>query len=584
MYALKKAFAKYFPILDWGSRYNSKTLVNDLVVALIVTMMLIPQSLAYATLAGLQPEVGLYASMLPLILYAVFGTSSALAVGPVAVVSLMTATAISKMAISGTSEYLTAAIALALISGLILLVLGFLKMGFVANFLSHPVISGFITASGLQIAAGQLGPVLGIPLHGDNFLEIIISLWNEIKHAHFETTVLGLSVVVFLFFLKSGLRPLLRRVGLRDSLANMIVKVGPVLAIIVTTLVAWSMDLLGSGVRIVGEIPGGLPTLSLHIPKINLLAQLLVPAILISIVGYAESISVAQTLAAKKRERVDPDQELIALGASNIGSALSGGFPVTGGLSRSVVNFDAGAETPAAGAFTALGIALAIIFLTPLLYFLPYATLGALILVAILSLVGFGELLETWSFSKADFTAMLITIITTLTAGIETGLIAGVTLSMLLHLYTTSRPHIAIIGQIPGTAHFRNVLRHKVATDPEVISVRFDESIYFPNVRFLEDFVNDAVAANPAVKHFILECRAVNRIDTSALVSLEAINRRLKEGGIAFHLSEVKGPVMDQLKKSNFLEHLTGKVHLTHYGAVSSLNPDMAANTLNAAE
>jgi SulP family sulfate permease len=310
--------------------------------------------------------------------------------------------------------------------------------------------------------------------------------------------------------------------------------------------------------------------------------KILVPALLISIVGYVESISVALTLAAKRRQRVDPDQELIALGASNIGAALSGGFPVTGGFARSVVNFEAGAETPAAGAFTAVGIALATMFLTPLLFFLPNATLAATIIVAVLSLVNFDALKRTYAYSKADFSAMAATIVLTLVEGVETGLVAGVALSIFLHLYSTSRPHVAVVGQIPGTAHFRNVTRHAVVTDPEILSLRVDASLYFPNARFIEEHINDAVAANPAIRHVILECAAVNTIDASALESLEAINSRLKDGRITLHLSEVKGPVMDRLKRSRFLEELTGKVHLTQYDAVSSIKPDLALRTLEA--
>jgi sulfate permease, SulP family len=299
-------------------------------------------------------------------------------------------------------------------------------------------------------------------------------------------------------------------------------------------------------------------------------------------VCYVESISVALTLAAKRRQRVDPNQELIALGVSDIGAAVSGGFPVTGALSRSVVNFEAGAQTPAAGAFTAVGVAIATLFLTPLLFFLPKAVLGAIIIVAVLSLVDIGALKHTYAYSKADFAAMFATILLTWVEGVEAGLLAGVALSIFLHLYATSRPHVAVVGQIPGTAHFRNVARHTVVTDPEILSLRVDESLYFPNARFLEDLVNDAVAANPAIRHIILECPAVNTIDASALESLEAINSRLKDGGITFHLSEVKGPVMDRLKRSHFLEELTGKVHLSQFEAVSSIKPDLTRRTLDA--
>jgi len=574
-----KVLKSYLPILQWGPQYNKKTFFNDLMVAVIVTMMLIPQSLAYALLAGLPPEVGLYASMAPLILYAIFGTSRSLAVGPVAVASLMTAAAAGQLASQGTEEYYGAAIALALVSGLLLAAMGFLKLGFLANFLSHPVISGFITASGLQIAAGQLGPVLGIHAEGESFLEIVISLVKSISSVHWITAAIGIGSLVFLFAVRSGLKPLLLRLKIGPKVADIIVKIGPVAAIVVTILLVWGLGLNDKGVRIVGKVPEGLPKITMPPLDFELWLKILVPALLISIVGYVESISVALTLAAKKRQRVDPDQELIALGAANIGSAVSGGFPVTGGFSRSVVNFDAGAETPAAGVFTAVGIGLTTLFLTRLLFFLPNAVLAATIIVAVLSLVDFHALKVTWSYSKADFAAMLATIVITLIEGIEPGLITGVTLSIFLHLYKTSRPHVATVGQIPGTETFRNVKRHKVVTDPHILSLRVDESLYFPNARFLEDLINDKVSGNPDIQHVILECPAVNDIDYSALESLEAINSRLKDGGIDLHLTEVKGPIMDRLEKSHFLKELTGKVHLRHYDAIASINPDLALTT-----
>jgi len=575
-----KLLRSYFPILEWGAKYTSKTFTNDLIVALIVTMMLIPQSLAYALLAGLPPEIGLYASMAPLVLYAIFGTSRALAVGPVAVASLMTAAAAGQLASQGTAEYLGAAIALAMVSGLLMIAMGFLKLGFLANFLSHPVISGFITASGIMIAASQLGPVLGIHVEGETLLDNVISLSQTISHVHIFTAAVGIGSLIFLFWVRSGLKPLLLRFGLSKKIADILVKIGPVVAIIATILIVAGMGLADKGVAIVGKVPKGLPKITIPPLDMALWIKILVPALLISIVGYVESISVALTLAAKKRQRVDPDQELIALGASNIGSAISGGFPVTGGFARSVVNFDAGAETPAAGAFTAVGIALATMFLTPMLFFLPNATLAATIIVAVLSLVDFKAMKHIWSYSKSDFAAMAATIIVTWTAGIEAGIIAGVALSIFLHLFRTSRPHVAVVGQIPGTTHFRNVKRHTVVTDPEILSLRIDASLYFPNARFIEDLINKAIASNPEVRHVILECPAVNAIDISALESLEAINLRLKDGGISLHMSEVKGPIMDSLKRSHFLEELTGKVHLTQYEAVSSINPELAKRTL----
>jgi len=572
---------RYIPILDWGAEYSRKTFGGDCIAAIIVTIMLIPQSLAYALLVGLPAQVGLYASMAPLVLYAVFGTSRALAVGPVAVASLMTAAAAGQVATPGTPEYLGAAIALAMVTGLMLVAMGVLRLGFLVNFLSHPVVSGFITAAAIQIAAGQLAPLLGISGHGENLLDILSSLWESVNRINPYTAAIGLVSVLFLFWASRKLKPLLRSFGLGDRTVDILGKLGPAVIIVATTIAVWGFGLNSRGVGILGTVPEGLPQFKLPAFDGTLWINILAPSLLISIVGYVESISVALTLAAKRRQRIDPDQELIALGMSNVGSAISGAFPVTGALSRSVVNFEAGAQTPAAGAFAAIGVALATMFLTPLLFSLPKATLAAIIIVAVLSLVDLGALKHTYVYSKADFAAMAATILVTCVKGVEAGLLVGVSLSIFLHLYSTSRPHVAVVGQIPGTMNFRNMKRHTVVTDPGILSLRVDASLYFPNARFIENYINGAVAAKPEVRHVIIECAAVNTIDTSALESLEAINSRLRDGGITLHLSEVKGPVMDRLKRSDFLERLSGKVHLTQYDAVSSINPDLASSTLD---
>jgi SulP family sulfate permease len=558
---------RYLPIATWGRDYNRKTLSNDLLAAVIVTIMLIPQSLAYALLAGLPPEAGLYASIAPIILYAIFGTSRALAVGPVAVVSLMTAAALGNIAEQGTIGYAAAALMLAGLSGLILLGMGLFRLGFIANFLSHPVIAGFITASGIIIAASQLKHILGIDAHGHNLLDLTLSLFEHLPETNWITATIGVTATGFLFWVRKGLKPTLKRAGVSAAKADVATKAGPVAVVVLTTLAVWVFGLDAYGVKIVGEVPQSLPPLTLPTFSPTLIGQLLLPAFLISIIGFVESISVAQTLAAKKRQRIDPDQELIGLGAANVAASLTGGFPVTGGFSRSVVNFDAGAETPAAGAYTAIGLAIAAVALTPLIFFLPKATLAATIIVAVLSLVDFSILKRSWGYSKADFAAVFATILLTLILGVEAGVSAGVGLSILLHLYKSSRPHIAEVGLVRGTEHFRNVLRHHVKTDPRVVTLRVDESLYFANARFLEDSIQDRVAADPDVRHVILQCTAINEIDFSALESLEAINTRLAEMDVRLHLSEVKGPVMDKLEKSHFLDELTGQVFLTQFEA-----------------
>ena len=563
--------AKYLPILDWGRYYDRSTLTNDLVAALIVTIMLIPQSLAYALLAGLPPEMGLYASMLPIIFYAIFGTSRALAVGPVAVVSLLTVAAVSKIAVPGTSEYIVAAITLAFLSGLILFALGLFRLGFLANFLSHPVIAGFITATGIIIAVSQLKNILGIDAHGHTIPDLSRSLAHNLSGLNWITAVIGVVTTSFLFWVRKGLLPLLDSLGVAPRIASIIVKAGPIAAIVATTLVVWFFDLTAKGVQVVGDVPKGLPPFTMPSLSMDMWSNLIGAAILISIIGFIESVSVAQTLAAKKRQRIDPDQELIGLGAANLGASLTGGFPVTGGFSRSVVNYDAGADTPAAGAYTAIGLAGASLFLTPLIFHLPKATLAATIIVAVLSLVDFSVLKKTWHHSKADFAAVISTISITLLMGVELGVSAGVTVSILIHLYKSSRPHMAIVGQVPKTEHYRNILRHDVLTDPKILTIRVDESLYFANTRYLEDRIYDEVAQQLELQHVVLMCSAVNTIDMSALQSLEAINERLYAGGVTFHFSELKGPVMDQLSATGFLDVLSGEVFLSQHNAQTTL-------------
>lgn len=568
----------YLPILQWGREYNQAALFNDLMAAVIVTIMLIPQSLAYALLAGLPPEAGLYASIVPIILYAVFGTSRTLAVGPVAVVSLMTAATLGNIASSGSADYASAALTLAALSGGILIIMGIFKLGFLTNFLSHPVIAGFITASGIIIAASQLKHILGIDASGHNLVELLESLARHIVDTHWITLLIGVSATLFLFWVRKGLKPLLRKLGASSGVADVLTKTGPVLAVVGTTLAVWYFDLANHGVSVVGSVPQSLPPFTVPGFSLELTKALFIPALLISIIGFVESVSVAQTLAAKKRQRIEPNQELLGLGAANVGAALTGGFPVTGGFSRSVVNFDAGAETPAAGAFTAALLAIAAVSLTPLVYFLPKATLAATIIVAVLSLVDFSILSRTWSYSKADFTAVLTTILLTLGIGVEAGVTAGVVISIVLFLYKTSRPHVAEVGLVPRTQHFRNIHRHSVATDPSLVSIRVDESLYFANARFLEDYIYDRAVASPEIKHVVLMCSAVNEIDMSALESLEAINLRLKDIGIQLHLSEVKGPVMDRLVQTHFLEELTGTVFLSQFDAIKTLTPMVCQN------
>ncbi len=576
---------RLLPALTWLRTYRRDDLASDLLAGVIVTIMLIPQSLAYALLAGLPPQVGLYASILPLVAYALFGSSRTLAVGPVAVVSLMTAAAVGQLAAPGSPEYLAAALALALLSGLFLLALGLLRLGAIANLLSHPVISGFISASAVLIALSQMKHILGVPVGGQSLAEILPALAGSLGETNPETLAVGGLALAFLFWVRGRLKPLLQRAGLGPRLADFLAKAGPVAAVVVSILAVRALGLAEAGVSIVGEIPAGLPPLTVPPLDAPLWLELLPAAALISLVGFVETVSVAETLAAKRRQRIDPNQELVGLGAANLAAAVTGGYAVTGGFARSVVNFAAGAQTPLAGVITAGFIAVTASFLTPLFYFLPKAVLAATIVVAVLSLVDLGAIRRTWRYSKADFAAMAATVVLVLGVGVEAGILAGVALSIALFLWRTTRPHTAVVGQVPGSEHFRNVERHAVIESETVLTLRVDESLYFANSRFLEQRILELVAARPALEHVVLMCPAVNFIDASALESLEAIADRLDTAGVRLHLSEVKGPVMDRLRRSDFFEHLTGEVFLSQYAAMRALDPgstERAAGTQEA--
>ncbi|MBU2709644.1 SulP family inorganic anion transporter [Zooshikella harenae] len=562
---------RLLPAGQWLKNYKAEHFNGDLIAALIVTIMLIPQSLAYALLAGLPAEMGLYASILPLVLYGIFGSSYSLSVGPVAIISLMTASAIMPLAPAESGTYVTLAILLAFISGLMLIVLGILRFGFIANFLSHPVVSGFISASGIIIIISQLKHLLGIPMSGDNLITLGTTLSQSISQIHIATFLMAISCLGCLWWLRHHFFTYLPHWGIPLHFAQLLSKTAPVLVISLATLATYLFRLDLTGVAIVGEIPKGFPQLTWPTITLEHCQQLTSSALLIAIIGFIESVSIGKTLAAKKRQRINPNQELIGLGTANLASAFSGGLPVTGGFSRSVVNYDAGASTPAAGIFAALGIAIATLWLTPLLYYLPKAALAVTIVMAVLSLIDIDLIRKAWQYSRAEFAGITTTLIITLFLGVEYGVLSGVAISISLHLFKTARPHIAVVGEIPGTEHFRNIQRHNVITYPHIISIRVDESLYFANTSFLEDKIYSLVAQNTSAQHVILMCTAINEIDLSALETLEVINQRLQELNIHFHLSEVKGPVMDTLQKTTFTKQLNGNIYLSQHQAIEDL-------------
>ncbi|NLQ16731.1 sulfate permease [Marinomonas sp. M1K-6] len=562
---------KYFPARVWLKSYSRNDLKTDAVASFIATILLIPQSMGYAMLAGLPAVTGLYASILPAIAYSLFGSSRTLAVGPAAITSMMTATIALPFALPESQDYAMVAILLALLSGMFLMLMGLFKMGFLSNLLSHPVISGFISASAILIALGQFKHLLGIEAHGNNFLELTQSMIRNLHQTNLPTVILSLVSITFLLLLKKYLTTLLIALKLPLNLCQLFGKAGPVLVVATTTscVAIFSLDELG--IRIVGNVSESLPKLNLTGIDFDTVTALLPGAFLISIVGFVSSVSVAQSFAAKRKEDLNPNQELVGLGMANLTAALSFSFPVTGGFSRSVINVSAGSRTPMAGILTGLLMLLTLLFLTPLFYYLPTAVLASSITVAILQLIDVKDAIRLYRFSKQEAISLAVTFFVVLFIGMEAGIVVGVALSLLFFLWHTSHPHIAVVGRLPGTENFRNVKRFDVETNPEIVTIRIDENLFFANARVLEDYVLTLVSQHREMKHLVLMCNAVNLIDASALDSLETIDDRLKSAGVILHFSEIKGPVMDKLTDSSLIKNLRGKVFLTQHQAMKAL-------------
>ncbi|HFC05307.1 MAG TPA: STAS domain-containing protein, partial [Rhizobiales bacterium] len=357
------------------------------------------------------------------------------------------------------------------------------------------------------------------------------------------------------------------------TIAQYLPRAMPLVVVVIGTLVTWAFNLSeNAGVKIVGAVPAGLPPLKLPLIDTDIVAELLPAAVLISIIGFLQSISAAKSLASKRRQKILPNQELIGLGAANIAAAVTSAYPVTGGFSRSVVNFSTGARTPVAAIFSAILVALVLLLFTPLLHYLPKSVLAGIIIVAIGTLVEFKAFKQAWAYNKADGASFLLTFAAVLAFGVEIGLFIGIATSLALYLWRTSKPHIALVGRVGHSEHFRNVLRHDVRTYEKLVLLRVDESLYFANMAYLEDSILRYVADHPQVENLVLICSAINTIDASALGSLEQLIDRLKDSGVTMHLAEVKGPVMDKLQRINFLDHLApGKVFLSTFEATDTL-------------
>ncbi|OEZ60386.1 SulP family inorganic anion transporter [Duganella sp. HH105] len=533
-------------MLHWLKHYRRELLAGDISAGLVVAMMMIPQGTAYALVAGLPPVVGIYASILPPIVYALFGSSMTQSVGPMAIISLMTATVIGPLAPAGSSLAAVLAAQLALISGMVLLLCGVLRMGFLANFFSRPVMSGFTVGSALVIAFDQLHTLLGA----------------ELPHLHTPSAVMGVTALVLLVLSKQYLAGLLKRCGMPAGPADIAAKLAPMVVVLGGIVLMATTDLAAMGVRTTGTIPGGLPHLNLASSSAHW-KPLLQPGLLIGFIVFLMSMSAAQSLALKRNEKLVSNHELIGLGAANVASALTGGFPVTGSLSRSAVNFAAGANTPLASLITAALLACALMAPTGWLSLLPLPVLAATIIVAVLGLLELGILRTAWQYDRGDVLAWGATCLGVLVLGVEAGVVVGVALSMGTLIWRASRPHIAVLGRIAGTEHFRNVERYPAETRPELLVLRIDANLFFGNMEAVAERIECELATHASARHLVLVMTAVSSIDTSALYAMSELNLSLKRRGIGLHLAEVKGPVLDRLRNSELLRELNGQLFLS---------------------
>jgi len=545
---------RVLPITDWLGNYQRPDLRSDLAAGLTIAAMLIPQGMAYALLAGLPPEIGLYASTLPVLAYAIFGTSRQLAVGPVAIVSLLTASALSPLYEQGTAGYISAAALLAIMVGLVHLMLGLGRLGFIVNFLSHSVLVGFTAAAAIIIGFSQVKHILGVSIdRNDHFYETVIDVSKALGDIHGVTLALGAGSIAALL----GIKRIAPRIP------------GALVVVIATTAIAAGANLADDGVSTVGSIPDSLPAFGL--PEINggLVGDLVVTALVITMVGFMESIAVAKVYARRHRYEVEPNQELVALGMANVTSGVFGGYPVTGGFSRTAVNDTAGARTPLASIITALLVLVSIAFFTPLFTNLPKAALGAIIIVAVINLIDIAEMRHIATVKRSDTIGMGVAFIGTLAVGIELGILIAVVASMLVVFARMSRPHTAVLGRIPDTTSYRNIDRFPEAVQAAGVRViRIDAALSFVNSQYVKRLLLAEADPSDGRHRMVLDCSGINDIDATGAETLSEIITEFEESPVELHLCDVKGPVRDVLHRSGLWDQLDGRIHATPHQAV----------------
>jgi len=553
---------RVLPITSWLGNYQRSDLRSDVAAGLTIAAMLIPQGMAYALLAGLPPEIGLYASTLPVLAYAVFGTSRQLAVGPVAIVSLLTASALSPLYEQGTVGYVSAAALLAIMVGLVHLVLGLGRLGFIVNFLSHSVLVGFTAAAAIIIGFSQVKHILGVSIdRKDHFYETVTDVARALADTRGITLALGAASIAALL----GIKRIAPRVP------------GALIIVIATTAISAGADLADHGVSTVGSIPDSLPAFGFPDISGGLVGDLVVTALVITMVGFMESIAVAKVYARRHRYEVEPNQELVALGMANVTSGVFGGYPVTGGFSRTAVNDTAGARTPLASIITALLVLVSIAFFTPLFTNLPKAALGAIIIVAVINLIDISEMRHIATVKRSDTVGMGVAFVGTLAVGIELGILIAVVASMLVVFARMSRPHTAVLGRIPDTTSYRNVIRFPEAVQTDGVRViRIDAALSFVNSQYVKRLLLAEADPSDGRRRVVLDCSGINDIDATGAETLSEIITEFTDSPVELHLCDVKGPVRDVLHRSGLWDELGGRIHATPHQAVdgeSAMDP-----------
>ena len=561
----------YFPIADWLKTYTRQDFNGDIFAGIITAILLVPQGIAYAILAGLPPQMGLYASILPPACYALLGTSRTLSVGPVSIAAIMIASALAIPEVAALGDPAQSALILAAESGLIMLLMAVLQMGGLVNFISHPVLAGFTSGAALLIIVSQLPQLADLkpPTCGFD----AACYWQYLQGYNPATFILGITSLSFLIFFGKPLSTLLKKVKLPLMWVTAISKCGPLLTVFIATFAVTHWDLQGQhGIALVGEVPSGFPSINLDFINLQKWQVLLPSATFIGLIAYVESVAIAKVTANLRGEKISPNQELIALGTANLVTAISGGMAVAGGFSRTMVNFSAGAKTQMAMLIAAAILGLSVTFFSAWFANIPKAALAAIIIMAVFRLVRIRHIFHTWNYDRGDGIAELVTLLGVLVLGIEKGITLGIILTLASQLRKTSHPHIAVVGRIPKTEQYRNINRHVVETWHHLLLVRIDESLTFANISYVEDYLADELNRQPNIKHVVLIFTSVSDIDATALEGLEKINQTLQLSGKTLNISEAKGPVLDKLNKTDFLDQIKpGKVFFRTEDAAKEL-------------